>query len=204
MTTEFNGSNAENLISKNKNLKLEEKSAEPKDSFVFYRSFAETVKMLPKMTDRYNLVMAIIDFALDGTENEDLPLAAKMAMHQIAASIDGAQKRRAASVANGKKGGAPRGNKNARKNNPKQPKTSENNLNVNVNDNDNENVNDNYHYHDNNKEGGNNSEGILSPSLPQDGYLLNGFWCFDRVKDGKRIIYRVPADEPAGQEVQDA
>lgn len=108
-----------------------------KDSFLFYRSFAETVRMIPDEAQQLTLLNALIDYGLSGVEPE-LPYPLNLPLHQMIASIDGAKRRRVAQSKNGKKGGAPRGNKNANK---KTTQTSENNLNVNGNGN----VNDNYH-----------------------------------------------------------
>lgn len=114
-----------------------------RESFVFYRSFYEALAQAPDTV--FNEVMhAICNYTLNGTEtplNQPLsPVVWTLIKPQLDANI-----RR---YENGKKGGAPIGNKNAKKTTEKQPKTTKkqpkNNLkqpNVNVNVNDNVNVN---------------------------------------------------------------
>lgn len=115
-----------------------------KDSFVFYKSFYDAIKQIPEeyQLELYN---AILQYSLEGIEPSDLSNIANAMFTLIKPNIDSSQSRYESSVENGKKGGAPIGNQNARKqpkNNlettQKQPK---NNLNDNVNDNDNDNVN---------------------------------------------------------------
>lgn len=110
-----------------------------RESFVFYRSFYEAIKELETPEERIELYEALCEYNF---ENKKIQFKFKntKAMFKIMQPlIDNATARYIASVENGKKGGAPLGNQNARKypkNNLKQPK---NNLNVN----DNVNVNDN-------------------------------------------------------------
>lgn len=123
------------------------------DSFVIYRSYVESARKLPenKQLDFYNW---LIDFALDGVEPDfsaespEMRFALDLVFGQIKESVSASIKRYEACVENGKKGGAPRGNKNAKKQ-PKQPekqpdnqpkKQPKNNLNKN------DNVNDNSYY----------------------------------------------------------
>ena len=129
------------------------------ESFIFYRSFIEAAEKIP---EKYQIqfIKSIIFYALDGVEPDfsAIPNALKplfeMAMIGIRPNINAAQRRREANSINGKKGGAPKGNKNAQKqpkttekqpktseNNPIQPKTTENKPNVNVNENVNANAN---------------------------------------------------------------
>lgn len=125
------------------------------DSFVFYRSFAEVIEMIPDPEEQILMLKALIDYGLNGIEpNLEYPLNAMF--KQMTSSIAGAQKRYNASVENGKKGGNPNFKKG--KSNPyyKGKKITQDNLNItqdnpeitpdnlNNNDNDNVNVNDNY------------------------------------------------------------
>lgn len=98
-----------------------------KNGFVFYRSFLEIVLMFPKK-DQGRMLRAVIELGLNGMIDENLPLAMKTALHQMQATFIATEKRREINSKNGKKGGAPKGNQNAkRKNGQKQPKTTENN-----------------------------------------------------------------------------
>ena len=96
-----------------------------KNSFVFYRSFREAVAELPP-EQRLEFYEAIIDYALDGTEPELTPLM--KALFKLAEPV---LERNNTLYENGKKGGAPKGNSNAAKNNQKQPKTTKNNQRLN-------------------------------------------------------------------------
>lgn len=121
-----------------------------RESFVFYRSFYDAISHLPPdiQNEVYN---AIFRYSFYG-EDPEIDGTAKAIFTLIKPNIDAATQRYAASVENGKKGGAPKGNQNAKKqpkNNLKQPNNNltetqekpNNNLNDNVNDNDNVNVN---------------------------------------------------------------
>lgn len=131
-----------------------------RESFVFYKNFYETIKILPKK--QFLIILeAIIEYGLYKKEPIDLPLVLQALFENFKCSIDKAQKRYDSSVKNGKLGGAPKGNKNAEKQ-PKnnlettqeQPNSTKNNL----NENDNENVNDNVNEND-------NMLGCFSPTL---------------------------------------
>lgn len=117
------------------------------DSFVIYRSYVESARKLPedKQLDFYNW---LIDFALDdiepdfSAESPEMRFALDLVFGQIKESVSASIKRYEACVENGKKGGAPRGNQNAKKQPKKQPdnqpkKQPKNNLNKNDNVNDN-------------------------------------------------------------------
>ena len=137
-----------------------------KDSFVFYKSFFEAIEKLPEEC-QLEAYRSITKLALFGEDEEPTGLASIvyiMAKPQIEANFE--------KYENGRKGGAPKGNKNAKrkqpmvelennqkqpvvdlvisekqppvefKNNKKQPNVNVN-VNDNVNDNDNVNVNDN-------------------------------------------------------------
>ena len=121
-----------------------------RDSFIFYRSFAEAIKKLKNDDERLAIYEAIIDYALDGIEPniDDIPA---MAFTLIKPQIDANNKR----YANGQKGGRPKANENQTEtkekpnNNQSETKTKpkDNQIetkpqpNENVNDNDNVNVN---------------------------------------------------------------
>ena len=109
-----------------------------KKSFVFYDSFLSAMKHLNDAEFR-ECVMRIRDYALEGVDEESSSPMVNVIMALAKPNLDSARRRYMASVENGKKGaefgklgGAPKGNQNARKNNPqstlKQP------LDVNVND----------------------------------------------------------------------
>ena len=86
-----------------------------RDSMVFLRSQWEGVHDLPE-DRRLAAYEAIFGYAFDGKEPE--MVGAEMAfMRQIMAQTDSNNER----YMNGKKGGAPKGNKNASKKQPKQP-----------------------------------------------------------------------------------
>lgn len=112
-----------------------------------YDSFLEAAKHLNDAEFR-ECVMKIRDYALEGIDEESESPMVNVIMAMAKPNLDSARKRYIASVENGKKGaefgklgGAPKGNQNARKNNPqstlKQP------LDVDVNDDVEEDVNEN-------------------------------------------------------------
>lgn len=119
-----------------------------RDSFVFYRSFFEAIEIQPKNVQA-DIYAAIFDYVFNDKLPEGLTSIAQSMFILIKPQIDANNQR----YENGKKGGAPKGNQNARKifteNNQKQPlvdlknnqKQPNVNVNVNVNDNDNDNVN---------------------------------------------------------------
>ena len=109
-----------------------------KNSFVFYDSFLSAMKHLNDAEFR-ECVLKIRDYALEGVDEESSSPMVNVIMALAKPNLDSARRRYMASVENGKKGaefgklgGAPKGNQNARKNNPqstlKQP------LDVDVND----------------------------------------------------------------------
>lgn len=128
-----------------------------RDSFVFYRSFAEVISMIPDAEDKITLLNALIEYGLNGTE-PDLQYPLSAMFKQMTSSIAGAQRRYQANVENGKKGGNPNFKKgksnpyyNAKKITQDNPKITQHNPDItqdnreitpdNLNDNDN--VNDN-------------------------------------------------------------
>lgn len=118
-----------------------------RESFVFYESYLEAILKLPKDV-QVDFMLMIAEYALRGEVNEtDNPYLSAM-FSLIKPQVDANNVR----YENGKKGGAPIGNSNAKKqpkstqNNQKQPNSTKNNQiqpNVNVNDNDNDNDNEN-------------------------------------------------------------
>lgn len=126
-----------------------------RESFVFYESYLEAILKLPKDV-QVDFMLMIAEYALRGEVNEtDNPYLSAM-FSLIKPQVDANNAR----YENGKKGGAPIGNSNAKKqpkttkfnqiqpnsteNNQIQPNVNDNvNVNVNVNDNANVNVNEN-------------------------------------------------------------
>lgn len=119
-----------------------------RDSFIFYRSFYEAIREIPEenQLDVYN---AIINYGLNQEEIE-LKGVSKAIFSLVKPNIEAATKRYDAQIENGKKGGAPKGNNNAKKQPKNNPKTTQeqpkNNLNYNkdYNEDDNDNYNDNH------------------------------------------------------------
>lgn len=127
-----------------------EKQEFVKDSFVFYRSFFNSLEKCPTEI-QLPLFKAIARYALDYSEPDfsDSPHMqfAEAVWEGIKPQIQANHKRfqnGCKGAEFGKRGGAPKGNQNAKKTTPKQPlinpKTTPN-LNVNENDNENDNVN---------------------------------------------------------------
>ena len=111
-----------------------------KESFVFYRSFYKAITELETTEEQLELFNAICKFNFENIKPDFKFKHIKAMFNIMQPLIDKASTRYIASVENGKKGGAPLGNQNARKypkNNLNQPKN-------NLNENDNVNVNDNY------------------------------------------------------------
>lgn len=102
--------------------------ADKNEGFVFFQTYYEAMQYLAD-GDRLALYDAICKYALYGEEPTDLPPAAQGQFILQRPNIDASLKRYKANRENGKKGGAPKGNQNAKKqpnNNPnsteKQPK----------------------------------------------------------------------------------
>ena len=117
-----------------------------KKSFVFYDSFLSAMKHLNDAEFR-ECVLKIRDYALEGNEEESESPMVNVIMALAKPNLDSARRRYMASVENGKKGaefgklgGAPKGNQNARKNNPQS--TPKQPLDVDVNDDVEEDVNE--------------------------------------------------------------
>lgn len=105
------------------------------DTVIILRSYWESIKDLPD-DKRLFFLESVIEYGLNGIEPTVTGLE-KSLWVSIKSSIDANIRRYNTSVENGKKGGAPKGNKNAKKqpdstqNNPIQPETTKNNLNKN-------------------------------------------------------------------------
>lgn len=114
-----------------------------RDSFIFYKSFRDALQEVSEDV-RLQIYDAIVDYSLGITDKIEFRGIAKIAWLLIKPQLDANIKR----YKNGSKGGAPRGNQNARKTTEKQPKnnqrlnekTTEKQPNKNVNEN--VNVND--------------------------------------------------------------
>ena len=126
------------------------KNDDKKKSFVMYDSFLEAMKHLNDAEFR-ECVLKIRDYALEGVDEESSSPMVNVIMAMAKPNLDSARRRYMASVENGKKGaefgklgGAPKGNQNARKNNPqstpKQPFDVDVNADVEVDENVNEKV----------------------------------------------------------------
>lgn len=110
-----------------------------RDSMVFYRSWLDAINRIKRSSDKLKFFLAIVEYGLNGEEIETNNEAIDMFMINVKAQLDKNNEK----YKNGKRGGAPKGNKNA-KNNQKTTKNNQktNNDNDNVNGNDNENAND--------------------------------------------------------------
>ena len=86
-------------------------------------SFYESMKVLPD-NERLRLYDAICEYSLNGIEPENLPPIVNSFFLLMKPNIDASNKRYRASSSNGKTGGAPPGNQNARK----QPKNNQTKL----------------------------------------------------------------------------
>lgn len=107
-----------------------------RESFLFYRSFFEAIEQVSE-TDQLQIYRAIAQFALDGVEPQ-LQGLLKALWIAIKPQLEANNKRYLNGCkggVHGKRGGAPKGNANARKQPQNNPKTT-------PNDNDNDNVNE--------------------------------------------------------------
>lgn len=100
------------------------------DTFVFYPTFLEAMKAIKNEAMRLEMFEAVANYGVYGT----LPDFAKTDPYgildgmfgQMQYAIDDAKAKRSTNRENGRKGGAPIGNKNASKNNRKQADTTQN------------------------------------------------------------------------------
>lgn len=120
-----------------------------RDSFVFYRSFYESIRLLPK---KYQLQCfeALCNYALNDKPFEGLPGTVEAILKSFKPQVDANNRK----YENGCKGGRPKNNQSETKakpnNNQSVSKAKRNdNVNVNVNDNVNDNVNVNDNDNDN-------------------------------------------------------
>lgn len=148
-----------------------------KQSMIFYASWKEALKGLPDSV-RLEVYEAAIDFAMSGEDPElsgTAALAFSFIRQDIIRDMQKYERICERNRANGKKGGAPAGNRNASKaettqNNPNNPvgakstQTTQNN--PNDNDNDNEDDNDVYISSDKSSDISTESD-MLSPAVPQ-------------------------------------
>ena len=117
-----------------------------RDSFVFYRSFYESIRLLPK---KYQLQCfdALCNYALNDVPLEGVPGTVEAILKSFKPQVDANNRR----YENGCKGGRPKGDQDETKPKPKhnqdetKPKRNDNvndnvNVNVNANDNDNDNA----------------------------------------------------------------
>ena len=110
-----------------------------RESFVFYRSFYESIKLLPK---KYQLQCfdALCNYALNDVPFEGLPGTVEAILKSFKPQVDANNRR----YENGCKGGRPKGSQDETKAKPKQNQNkTKAKRNDNDNDNDNVNVNDN-------------------------------------------------------------
>ena len=111
-----------------------------KESFIFYRDWKDAIQDLPDNV-RLEIYETVIEYAITGTVRELEPVS-NIAFSFIKQTIDMDVIKYNAVIernrANGLKGGAPKGNNNASKKQPKQPKRPKQADNDNDNDNDND------------------------------------------------------------------
>ena len=110
-----------------------------RESFVFYRSFYESIKLLPK---KYQLQCfdALCNYALNDVPMDSLPGTVEAILKSFKPQVDANNRK----YENGCKGGRPKSNQDETKTKPKSNQDrSKAKRNVNVNDNVNENVNEN-------------------------------------------------------------
>lgn len=159
--------------------------AENKDAFVCYRSYIEAITLLPE-DKRWSFFEKVVIYALDGVDPGFNEYDTKLAFTLMKANIDSCNNRYSACVENGKKGGAPFGNSNAKK----QPKNNQrNNLKTTQNNpNDNVNVNDTL---SSVSEGG----GLTASPPPRtklEKYQVNGIWYEEYIaNDGEKRVRKL-------------
>ena len=135
-----------------------------KRSFVMYDSFLEAMKHLND-ADFKECVMKIRDYALENIDEESQSPYVNIILAMAKPNLDSARRRYEVAVENGKKGaefgklgGAPKGNQNARKNQPQeQPLNQPLDVDVNENENKDDDVNVNVNV---------NADGIHTPTPP--------------------------------------
>ena len=100
------------------------------DGVVFLPSYYEAIKDLPE-SDRLQMYDAILRYGLYG-ELIELPPALRAMLTLIKPNIDASQNRYRSAKENGSKGGAPLGNQNARKKQPENNQTVNQNINQDI------------------------------------------------------------------------
>lgn len=110
---------------------------EPNQSFVLYTNYYEILADLPneKLGELFRAILEYKTTKKQPVVSVDLLVVFKFIKNQLDIDEEKYNKKRSKNADNGRKGGAPKGNQNAKK----QPKTTQNKH----NDNDNVNVNDN-------------------------------------------------------------
>ena len=116
-------------------------------AFIFYRSFMEVIEEIPDEIKKAKAYKVIVEYGLDGIKpkrNEDFII--KVIFKQAKPQIDANLKRYKNCVKNGKKGGAPKGNSNAKKKNNQETtkEQPENNQETTLKDKDKDKVKDKY------------------------------------------------------------
>nr|DAW61589.1 MAG TPA: hypothetical protein [Caudoviricetes sp.] len=100
-----------------------------RDSFVFYSSFLKAIRAIKKRDIQAELALAIIEYGITG-ETAECGEMVSMAMELIKPQLEANNQK----YINGLKGGAPKGNQNAKKG-KEQPKNNQKQPNENVNEN---------------------------------------------------------------------
>ena len=88
-----------------------EKNNDRRDSFIVYRSFYEAIKESANLEEKCELCVAIWEYGLDRKEPVLTTSSNRRAFALIKPQLDANYKK----YIDGKKGGAPKGNQNARK-----------------------------------------------------------------------------------------
>jgi hypothetical protein len=143
-----------------------------RESFLFYKSFYEAIRLLPREVQG-EIYTAIMEYGLYGKETESLKPLARSIFTLVKPQLDANAVRYENGLKggiHGNKGGAPKGNQNAKKdkNNPETtPKQPQNNPETTPNVNVNVNVNDNVclHTHARTHEGDEIREKLLSSQI---------------------------------------
>ena len=76
------------------------------NSFIFYRGFADTIKMAPR-EDRLQLFEYLCGCALGDIEVDDVPYPMNLTVKSMLASVEASRQRYEKAVERGKKGGRP-------------------------------------------------------------------------------------------------
>lgn len=77
------------------------------NSFIFYRGFADTIKLAPR-EDRLQLFEYLCSCALGDIEIDDVPYPMNMTVKSMLASVEASRHRYEKAVERGKKGGRPK------------------------------------------------------------------------------------------------